>query len=172
MADISFFFTNFLFFERDLWKVFQRWGRVLDVFISRKLNARNQRFGFVRFHGVSDAHSLKRKLDAIWIGTWQLQVNLPKYGRNDAPRFGKKRVAVNRAVWNLKGQQKQQLSFAQVMAGEGGQEVLGDAVAGGSEKNARVSQEEGCDFQFPVDMDSSSWLDGCFIERLRESPHL
>ena len=57
MADISFFFTNFFdhFFERGLWKVFQRWGRILDVFISRKFNARNRRFGFVRFHGVSDA---------------------------------------------------------------------------------------------------------------------
>lgn len=77
MADLSYFFTNLPdhFFERDLWKVFQTWGRVLDVFISRKLNARNQRFGFVRFHGVihASSSSLERKLDAIWIGTWKLQ---------------------------------------------------------------------------------------------------
>jgi len=73
-------------------------------------------------------------------------VNLPKYGRNDALRFGKKRVVVNRAVWNPKGQQKQQLSFSQVVAGEGGQRVLGDAVVGGSGKSASVSREEGCDF--------------------------
>jgi len=81
MADTSFFFTNFPehFMERDLWKVFQRWGRVLDVFVSRKLNARKQKFGFVRFQGVNDVYSLERKLDAIWIGTWKLQVNLPKY---------------------------------------------------------------------------------------------
>jgi len=81
MAETSFFFTNFHehFRERDLWRVLQRWGRALDVFVSRKLNARNQKFGFVRFQGVNDVVSLERELDAIWIGTWKLQVNLPKY---------------------------------------------------------------------------------------------
>jgi len=45
MTDTSFFFTNFPdhFFAKDLWKVFQRWGRVLDVFISNKLNSRKRR---------------------------------------------------------------------------------------------------------------------------------
>ena len=44
MTNASFFFTNFPneFQENDLWRVFQRWGRVLDVFISRKLNARKK----------------------------------------------------------------------------------------------------------------------------------
>jgi len=71
MVDISFFFINFPdhFFKREMWKVFLRWGRVLDVFISRKLNSRNQMFGFVRFQDVADASALKRKLDAIWIST-------------------------------------------------------------------------------------------------------
>jgi len=51
MADTSFFFANFPdhFFAKDLWKVHQRWGRVMDVFISNKLNYRKRRFGFVRF---------------------------------------------------------------------------------------------------------------------------
>jgi len=70
MVDTSFFFTNFPpdYFEKDLWKIFQRWGRVLDVFISRKLNARNQRFGFVKFQSIRDVDVLERQLDSIWIG--------------------------------------------------------------------------------------------------------
>jgi len=51
------------------------------VFISSKLNSRNRRFGFVRFQGVEDAYELEKKLDAIWIGTWKLQANLPNYSR-------------------------------------------------------------------------------------------
>jgi len=47
----SFFFSNFPhgFGELDMHKVFQRWARVKEVFISRRLNKWGRRFGFVRF---------------------------------------------------------------------------------------------------------------------------
>jgi len=53
-----FFFSNFPFDlkESDLWKIFRRWGRVSDVFISRRLNIKKQRFGFVRFLGVQNVY--------------------------------------------------------------------------------------------------------------------
>ena len=75
MAEVKFFFTNFPhgYVERDMWKIFQRWGRVIDVFISRRLDAGNRRFEFMRFQGVMDAHVLERRLDAIWIGLWKLR---------------------------------------------------------------------------------------------------
>ena len=81
------FFTIFPneYNEEALWKLFQRWGRVLDIFISKKLNTRKQRFGFVRFQGVRDTHVLERKLDSIWIGTWKMRVNIPKYCKNEFP---------------------------------------------------------------------------------------
>jgi len=49
-----FFFSKFSydFKENDMWKVFQRWGRVSDTLISRRLNVKKQRFEFVRFLGV------------------------------------------------------------------------------------------------------------------------
>jgi len=147
MDDVSFFFTNFPdhFFERDLWKVFQRWGRVLDVFISRKLNARKQRFSFVRFQGVNDAFSLERELDAIWIGTWKLQVNIPRYRRNELARnvwHDNQRPERPRNVWKPKVQQKQEASYAQV--------VSGVSVSGLKEE------------------DSSSWLEGSFVGCIRD----
>jgi len=157
MADTSFFFTNFPdhFFERDLWKVFQRWGRVLDVFISRKLNARNQRFGFVRFHGVTDVFCLEKELEAIWIGTWKLHVNLPKYRRSEVTRKdwnAKMRPVRGRNIWKPKEQQKK-VSYAQVV-------VLGE-LANCSQESARVTS-------FNVEMESTSWLEGCFVGRIRE----
>jgi len=47
----------------------------LDIFISRKFNKRNHRFGFVRFKGVVDEVALERKLDSICIDKWKLQMN-------------------------------------------------------------------------------------------------
>ena len=51
-----------------MWRVFQRWGRVVDVFISRRMNNKNKRFGFVQFQDMIDVVELERKLDYVWIG--------------------------------------------------------------------------------------------------------
>jgi len=40
--------------EFDMWKIFQRWGKVKEVFIVRKLNRWGNRFGFVRFLDVKN----------------------------------------------------------------------------------------------------------------------
>ncbi|ESW18232.1 hypothetical protein PHAVU_006G023800, partial [Phaseolus vulgaris] len=177
MADTSFFFTNFPehFMERDLWKVFQRWGRVLDVFVSRKLNARNQKFGFVRFQGVNDVRSLERELDAIWIGTWKLQVNLSMYQRKDGPR--KQRNEGFRLGWNpkssathprevgsMKGKQTEHFSFAQGVS---------EGVAK-NETSEKVSSSVGDElvYQITVEVDQESWLEGSFVGCFKEIPCL
>jgi len=66
-TSVNFFFTNFPleYEEEDMWKVFQRWGRVVDVFISRRLNNKNQIFGFVKFQDVVDVVDLERRLDSV-----------------------------------------------------------------------------------------------------------
>jgi len=79
----SFFFSNFPpdFIEVDMWKVFQRWGRVSDIFISRRLNIKRQRFRFVRFMGVQNVRELEKSLSSVWIETWKVIVNRPKYNK-------------------------------------------------------------------------------------------
>jgi len=175
MADTSFFFTNFPehFMERDLWKVFQRWGRVLDVFVSRKLNARNRKFGFVRFQGVNDVFSLEREFDAIWIGTWKLQVNLPKYHRKDGPRkqrneearlewSPKTNTTFPREAWNVKGKQTKQFSFAQV--------VSDSVVKNGVGENVSSSQGDEKVTQITVELEQESWLEGSYVGCFKEFP--
>jgi len=72
-----FFFSNFSngFGELDMIKVFQRWARVKEVFISRRLNKWGRRFGFVRFFYVRNVGRLERELDQIYIGNMKLFVN-------------------------------------------------------------------------------------------------
>ena len=69
-----------------MWKVFQRWVRVVDVFISRRLNNKNKRFAFVKFQDVVE---LERKLDSVWIGYKKVTVNKLKYNRDKEPRQGR-----------------------------------------------------------------------------------
>ena len=74
-----------------MWKVFQRWGKVTDIFISRRLDKWGHRFGFVRFLEVKNEQSFQRELDSIRIGSTKLHVNKPRYERDDRqkPRYGR-----------------------------------------------------------------------------------
>jgi len=49
----SFLFSNFPydFLEVDMWKVFQRWGRVYDIFISRTVNVKLKDLVLLDFRG-------------------------------------------------------------------------------------------------------------------------
>jgi len=80
----SFFFSNFPndYSETDMFKVFQRWARVKEVFVSRRLNKWGRRFGFVRFFDVKNVKRLESELDQLYVGNKKLYVNIPKYRRS------------------------------------------------------------------------------------------
>ena len=80
----TFFFSNFSngFGELDMHKIFQKWARVKEVFIARRLNKGGRRFGFVRFFEVGNAARLEKELDQIFIGNVKLHVNVPRYRRH------------------------------------------------------------------------------------------
>jgi len=82
----TFFFSNFPhgFGEMDMVKVFQKWARVKEVFISRRLNKWGRRFGFVRFLDVKNVVRLEGELDRIYIGNMKLCVNISKYRRHQS----------------------------------------------------------------------------------------
>ena len=81
----TFFFSNFpsTHGEYDMLKIFQRWARVKEVFISKHRNRWGRRFGFVRFFMVPNVFKLEKELDQIFIGDMKLYVNLPKYRRSE-----------------------------------------------------------------------------------------
>ena len=66
-----------------MWKIIRRWGKVLDVFVSRRLNQRGHRFGFIRFQHVDNVQELAKQLDNIWIRNLKFHVNLLRYRRQE-----------------------------------------------------------------------------------------
>jgi len=79
----TFFFSNFPndHGELEMFKVFQRWARVKEVFIARRPNKWGRRFGFVRFFGMRNMGRLERELDQLYIGNKKHFGNVPKYCR-------------------------------------------------------------------------------------------
>jgi len=119
---------------------------------------------------VNDVVSLERELDAIWIGTWKLQVNIPKYQRvevprvqrKEGPRLGwspRKRVTQPRAVWNR--DRTEQKSFVQVVSGEVAQSGTGGNVGGAHGEVVT---------KLTVALELPSWLDGSYVGSLKEVP--
>jgi len=81
----TFFFANFPngYGELDMFKIFRRWARVKEVFISKRLNKWGRRFGFVRFFGVRNVGRLERDFNQIYIDNKKLHVNVPRYRRSE-----------------------------------------------------------------------------------------
>jgi len=90
----TFFFSHFP----------QRWGRVEEVFISRKLNRWRNLFGFVRFCGVKNIPRLESELDAIRIGAMKLPENLSTAQRYSQPINSKQPESKSKVVkkWKAK----------------------------------------------------------------------
>ncbi|KAL8513660.1 hypothetical protein ACS0TY_012957 [Phlomoides rotata] len=78
----SFFFTNFpdSWGSKDLWCIFRKYGNIRDVSIPSKRNKEGKKFGFARFGNVYDPVSFAKTLDSIWIGSFKLGVNQPRFG--------------------------------------------------------------------------------------------
>ena len=89
--------------ENDLWKIFQKWGKVWKVFIPKYKNKEGHRFGFVRFTEVQDERRLETQLDTnIYIGGKKLFVNRPRYDRGRVIRENKNSTSAQRVVHNQK----------------------------------------------------------------------
>ncbi|PWA91164.1 nucleotide-binding alpha-beta plait domain-containing protein [Artemisia annua] len=77
----SFFFTNFpeTWGSGALWKMFNQYGNVVDVYIAFKRTKKGTRFDFVRFKNVSNIGEFERRLKGILIGDSNLIINSAKF---------------------------------------------------------------------------------------------
>ncbi|MCI15232.1 RNA-binding protein 25-like, partial [Trifolium medium] len=80
----SFYFTNFPEDIKpvDLWELFAKFGKVGDVYIPNKVDKWGKRFGFVKFKDVKDVEEMSRRLVNVWSGSFKLQINHSRFGRN------------------------------------------------------------------------------------------
>ena len=164
--------------ESDLWKLFQKWGRVREVFIPRYRNKVGHRFGFVRFIEVVDERRLERQLDNnIFIGGMKLFVNSPKFDRGkmfqtnlyeeDIQKEGKSQVKLTgkqHAYKNEPGFGRRQRSYAEVAkeatTGEGSSYmVIGDAqdIKGDRQRKMVLSPTR----------EDKEWLQRAWVGRLK-----
>ncbi|GAU32818.1 hypothetical protein TSUD_208860 [Trifolium subterraneum] len=65
----------------DLWMLFLRYGRVVEVYIPKKLDKRGGRFGFVKFKEIKEVEALTVSMKEVWLGSFKLRVNLARFGR-------------------------------------------------------------------------------------------
>ncbi|GJS15089.1 RNA-directed DNA polymerase, eukaryota [Tanacetum coccineum] len=70
--------------NRDLWKVCNDYGTVVDVFIPNKKSKARKRFAFVRFIKVLNLDRLIENLNTTWIGRFHLTANPARFERAKA----------------------------------------------------------------------------------------
>ncbi|GKC93171.1 nucleotide-binding alpha-beta plait domain-containing protein [Tanacetum coccineum] len=77
----SFFFKNFpdSWDSGALWKMFDMYGKVVDVYIAFKRTKKNTRFRFVRFINVKDMEGFESRLKGILIGNSRSITNRAKF---------------------------------------------------------------------------------------------
>ncbi|GJU24563.1 RNA-directed DNA polymerase, eukaryota, nucleotide-binding alpha-beta plait domain protein [Tanacetum coccineum] len=79
----SIFVTNFpdSTTAKDLWKICQGYGSVVDVFIPNRKSKAGKRFAFVRFIRVGNIERLVDNISTLWIGRMHLQANVVRFER-------------------------------------------------------------------------------------------
>lgn len=99
-ATSTFLFTNFPenFGTKEMRSVFNRYGKVGDVYISARKNKQGNDFGFVRFLYVPNIKYLEGQLATILIGNQKLWVNIPKYNRGIQKRVDVGAKSINTVV--------------------------------------------------------------------------
>ncbi|GJV13593.1 RNA-directed DNA polymerase, eukaryota [Tanacetum coccineum] len=75
--------------SNDLWILCNKYGKVADVYIAKKLSKMDKRFAFVRFLNVINIDSLEQSLASIWIGNHHVFASLARFGRNSQSQNSK-----------------------------------------------------------------------------------
>lgn len=158
----SYFFTNFPdnFGEREMWSVFLKWGRAMDVYIPLKKDKWGRRFGFVRFLEVHNPKLLELKLDKIYIGNQKLRANLSRFSRNQHPKAqGVKHVVANHVGNTVRFG----VSYAKVVQdGDGG----GKTSTSRYKKTKQRPQTEWSGLTINTTKEDLSWLQGSLVGEL------
>lgn len=154
-------------------------GTVLDVFCPNKWDMRGKRFGFVRFPETqtSDMDKMLRALNSLWIGSYKIQVYLPKFRR---PQMYTKSQAVS-SFEAGKGKRLPGVSYREVVSKEPG--TLGGpnlrVEMASEEKHKRPCQDDPepkmekvrgglSEISFETREEEKEWLKSCLVGLLRK----
>ncbi|PWA94282.1 hypothetical protein CTI12_AA052140 [Artemisia annua] len=79
----TFFFSKFPdnWDVRALWKMFEKYGNLADVYVAKKRTSGGDRFGFARFKNVININALEKNLATIKIGFDNIVINVARYNK-------------------------------------------------------------------------------------------
>ncbi|PWA95311.1 hypothetical protein CTI12_AA049920 [Artemisia annua] len=85
---VTFYVSNFPSFltARDLWKEFEGYGKLVDVYIARKVSKLGKRFAFIRYANVIEERKLEARLQVMWIGNFHLFVSVARFNRDNTTK--------------------------------------------------------------------------------------
>ncbi|KAK2659843.1 hypothetical protein Ddye_006376 [Dipteronia dyeriana] len=64
----------------SLWEIFKPQGKVRDIFLSLKTNARKRVFAFVHYESEEEASRVVKKVDGMHVYGWPIKVKLTTFG--------------------------------------------------------------------------------------------
>ncbi|GKD43580.1 reverse transcriptase zinc-binding domain-containing protein [Tanacetum coccineum] len=113
---LTFFITNFppKWDSKKLWEWCMVHGKVVDVYIARKMSKVGKWVGFNRFMGVGDDEEFLKKLSFEWIGSYHVYVSVDRFKRSKANRMGRLGMANHTSIGNNHGI-KSQTFYANVV---------------------------------------------------------
>ncbi|GJV11232.1 RNA-directed DNA polymerase, eukaryota [Tanacetum coccineum] len=116
----SIFVTNFpdVTSAKELWRVCQTYGTVIDVFIPNRLSRAGKHFAFVCFIRVENVDRLVGNLCTLWIGSMHLQANVARFERPSVASPRDHTTAV-RDPRPLQSKSSGSASFVSVLQGNG-----------------------------------------------------
>nr|GEW99803.1 RNA-directed DNA polymerase, eukaryota, nucleotide-binding alpha-beta plait domain protein [Tanacetum cinerariifolium] len=118
----SIFVTNFpdSTSSKDLWKMCQSYGTLVDVYIPNRRSKAGKRFAFVRFIKVDNVDRLVGNLCTLWIGRMHLHANVVRFERTPSQ--------VSRPSQPVRKATHTGNTFASVVKGGGGSGSRGEVV--------------------------------------------
>ncbi|PWA40166.1 hypothetical protein CTI12_AA569390 [Artemisia annua] len=66
---------------RALWKMFEKYVNLMDVYVAKRRTLGGDRFGFARFKNVININALEKKLATIKIGFDNIVINVARYNK-------------------------------------------------------------------------------------------
>ncbi|KAM0013331.1 putative RNA recognition motif domain, nucleotide-binding alpha-beta plait domain superfamily [Helianthus debilis subsp. tardiflorus] len=85
-----------------LWRAFQAYGFISDVYVARKRDARGRCFGFVRYVGVEHVNETLASMNTVKMFGMKANVSLAKYDK-DHNKINYSSAGYSRSEWRPKG---------------------------------------------------------------------
>lgn len=132
---------------------FEKIGKVVDLFIPKKLDKVGKPFGFVRFADYLDEDELLKALNNVWIESYKIRAFYPKYDRENPAIDKKEKVPVIRKD-NLRVDEKSYACIVEEKENDNGKHITAP------EKSQSI-------LTFKTTREETKWLDECITGMLR-----